>query len=57
MEGGTKWWIISKNRTPNNTAVIMKIINTVKKVVRPKRATTTMFLHYNKRILPLVGAG
>ena len=29
------WWIISKNKTPNNTAVIINIINTSEKVVRP----------------------
>ena len=56
MEGGPKWWIISKNKTPKNTAVIFNITNTVKKVIRPKRAPTTMFLHYNRRLLPLVGA-
>ena len=56
MEGGPKWWIISKNKTPKYTAVIFNITNTVKKVIRPKRAPTTMFLHYNRRLLPLVGA-
>ena len=29
---------------PNNTAVIISIINTAKKVVRPKLAPTTMLL-------------
>ena len=57
MEGGPRWWILSKNKTQNNTAVIIKIIDTVKNVVRPKWAPTTMFLPYNRRLLPLVGAG
>ena len=47
MEGGPKLWIISKNKTLNNPAVIFNI---VKKVVRPKRAPTTMFLHYNRKL-------
>ena len=42
---------------PNNTAVIFNIINTAKKVVRQKQAPTTMLLPYNRRLLPLVGAG
>ena len=41
----------------NNTAVIFNIINTAKKFVWPKRAPTTMLLPYNRRLLPLVGAG
>ena len=57
MEGGPRWWILSKNKTPNNTAVIIKIINTVKKVVWLKRAPTPMLFPYNRRLLPLVGAG
>ena len=57
MEGVPKWWIISKNKIQKNAAVIFNITNTVKKEVRPKRAPTTMFLHYNRRLLPLVGAG
>ena len=36
MEGRPKCWILSKNKTQNNTAVIIKIIDTVKKAVRPK---------------------
>ena len=57
MEGGPRWWILSKNKTPNNTAVIIKIINTVKKVVWLKRAPIPMFFLYNRRLLPLVVAG
>ena len=41
----------------NNTAVIFNIINTAKRVVRSKRAPTTMLLPYNRRLLPLVVAG
>ena len=41
----------------NNTAEIFNIINTAKQVVRPKRAPMTMLLTYNRRLLPLVGAG
>ena len=36
MEGRPKWWILSKNKTQNNTAVIIKIIDTVKKEIRSK---------------------
>ena len=53
MEDGPRWRILSKNKTQNNTAVIIKIINTVKKVVRPKWAPTTMFLPYN----PVIAIG
>ena len=33
MEGEPRLWIICKNKTPNNTAVIINIINTAKRVV------------------------
>ena len=56
IESGPRWWIISKNKTPNNTAVIIIIINTSKEVFRPKSAPTFMLLTYNQRLLPLVGA-
>ena len=54
---GPRWWIISKNKTPNNTAVIIIIINTSKEVFRPKSAPTFMLLTCNQRLSPLVGAG
>ena len=41
----------------NNTAVNINIITTAKIVVWPKLAPTTMLLPYNRRLLPLVGAG
>ena len=42
---------------PNNTAVIVNMINMAMKEVRPKRAPTTMLLPYNRRLLPLLVAG
>ena len=60
MGSEPRWDKMGKNKDicqANNTAVIFNIINTAKKVVRPKRAPTTMLLPYNRRLLPLVGVG
>ena len=60
MGGEPRWGKMGKKKDiflTNNTAVIFNIINTAKKVVRPKRAPTTMSLPYNRRLLTLVGAG
>ena len=60
MGGEPRWGKMGKKKDifqTNNTAVIFNIINTAKKVVRPKRAPTTMLLPYNRRLLTLVGAG
>ena len=40
---------------PNNTAVLMNIINMAKYVIRPMPVPLTMLLPYNRRLLPLVG--
>ena len=60
MGSEPRWGKMGKKKDicqANNTAVIFNIINTAKKVVRPKRAPTTMLLPYNRRLLPLVVAG
>ena len=41
MECGPRWWIISKNKTPNNTAVIIRIDKN-EEIGTLKRAPTTM---------------
>ena len=58
--GEPRWGKMVKKKDicqPNITALIINIINMAKKVIRPKRAPTTMLLPYNRRLLPLVGPG
>ena len=62
MGGEPRWGKMGKRKDifqPNNDAVIINkiMINTARNVVPPKRAPTTMLLPYNRRLLPLVGAG
>ena len=60
MGGEQRWGEMVKKKgicQPNNTAVIVNIISMSKKVLRQKRAPTTMLLPYNRRLLLFVGAG
>ena len=60
MRGGPRWWKISKNKVihqPNNTAAIVNIINTAKKLSSQNRLLRLCYCLISERGVIAIGGG